>query len=502
MMHRRRFCQSIVASAVASALPARQLLAADHQVVDSSDAPISAITGNGRHVELARAAVNELGGRLAGQLLTSGDDGYESARRVLNDAIDKHPALIARCTGAADVSAAVEFANEHGLLTAVKCGGHSYGGKSTCDDGLMIDLTPLRGVRVDPTTRTARVAGGSLLGPIDHESMAFGLVTTAGTVSHTGVGGLTTGGGYGRLARRFGLALDNVLSVDVVTADGQLRHADAQENPDLYWGVRGGGGNFGVVTSFEFGLHPMQRRVVGGELMFPGNRARDLLEFYAEYSAGAPDDVYCDFAIGSPPGGGDGYTMLHICYSGPESRAEAALAPFRKLGKPNFDGVRGIDYVALQSAWDESDPRAVGEYLKSGFTTTIDGKLIDTIIAGFEPHPERMTQIYFQQAGGQIARVSTDATAFPHRYAQHAMFSMVTWELGADGDDHMRWLKQDYWASLQPFTNGMYVNEVANESQAFINMNYQGNYERLVRVKTRYDPGNLFRLNANVQPTG
>jgi FAD/FMN-containing dehydrogenase len=382
---------------------------------------------------------------------------------------------------------------------AVKCGGHSYGGKSTCDDGLLIDLSPLRGVQVNPDTQIARVAGGSLLGQMDHESMAYGLVTTAGTVSHTGVGGLTLGGGFGRLARRFGLALDNIKGFEVITADGQFRRANPQEHPDLFWAMRGGGGNFGVATTFEFQLHPMQRRVVGGERVYPLARARDVLEFYAEYSAQAQDDLHVDCVLASPAGSADGVALIHACYSGPENRADAVLAPLEKLGEPLSDSIRGIDYVALQKSWDNSDPRAMGDYLKSGFITDIDSKLIDTILDGFEATPERHSQTFFQQSGGAISRVASDATAFAHRYAQYTLFSTVGWPHGTERQPHVSWLKE-YWATLAPFTNGFYSNEVSDESQAIVNANYQGNYARLTKIKGRYDPGNLFRLNANVLP--
>jgi len=498
-MQRRQFCRTALASVLGAALPVNRLIAAAHEVVSTAEAPIAAVTGAGTPIELERSAVNELGQHIAGRLLTASDDGYETARQILNPAIDKHPALIAQCTGAADVRYAIDFAREHELLVAVKCGGHSYGGKSTCDDGIMIDLSPLRGVQVDPVARTARVAGGSLLGQLDHEAMAYGLVTTAGTVSHTGVGGLTLGGGFGRLARRFGLALDNVRAVEVITSDGQFRRASPEDHPDLFWALRGGGGNFGVATAFEFQLHPMQRQVVGGELLFPLDRARDLLEFYADYSANAPDDVYTDYAMISPAGGVDGFVMIHVCYSGPGNRADAVLEPLRKLGEPMSDSIRGIDYVALQKSWDQTDPRAMGEYLKSGFTTNINLRLIDTILDGFEADPGRTSQVFFQQSGGEISRVAADETAFAHRYAEHSLFSTVAWPAGAEGDAHVRWLR-NYWKTIEPFTKGFYTNETSDESQETVNSNYQGNYARLAQIKGRFDPGNLFRLNANVLP--
>jgi FAD/FMN-containing dehydrogenase len=330
--------------------------------------------------------------------------------------------------------------------------------------------------------------------------MSQGLVTTAGTVSHTGVGGLTLGGGFGRVARRFGLALDNVKAVDIVTADGRLRHASADENPDLYWAVRGGGGNFGVVTSFEFALHPMQRQVIGGEVVFPQNRARELLKFYADFSMGAPEDLYADLVINSPLGNADGVALIHVCYSGDAGKAEQLLAPLRKLGTPIADTIRPVDYVAIQRSFDNSDPRNEGEYLKSGFVSDIPDRLIDDIVGGFDPDPARGTIVFTQHAGGAISRVAADATAFPHRYAKNCVFAAVSWPLESGPDEAVGYLRK-YWATLEPRTYGFYTNETADESHEVLDANYQGNFARLVQIKNQYDPSNLFRLNANIRPT-
>ena len=313
---------------------------------------IAAIKLDGSATVIEQAALAELKDSLRGALLLAGEPGYDQARRVLNESIDRHPALVVQPSGVADIRTAVTFAKERDLLLAVKCGGHSYAGKSTCDRGMQIDLSHFRGVQIDPVSRTARVAGGSLLGELDHEAMAFGLVTTAGTVSHTGVAGLTLGGGFGRIARRHGLALDNVKAVELITADGKLVRASAAENPDLFWGVRGGGGNFGIVTSFEFALHPMSRQVIGGDLVFPVARARELLEFYTDFSLGAPDDLYIDAIMSTPAGGKDGVFLIHVCYTGPATQAESVLAPVRKLGTPLAGAIGPVDYVALQRSSD------------------------------------------------------------------------------------------------------------------------------------------------------
>ena len=364
---------------------------------------------------------------------------------------------------------------------------------------MQIDLSTMRSARIDPRLRRAYISGGSLLGELDHESMALGLVTTAGTVSHTGVAGLTLGGGFGRLARRFGLALDNVMSVNIVTADGQLRYASAQENPDLYWAVRGGGGNFGVITSFEFQLHPMNREVIGGEVVFPLAQAGDILSFYSDYAASAPDELYLDLSLLSKAGTTDGLILLHACYSGPKEQAEKVLSPIRKAGKPIADTIKTIDYVAIQRSWDDTDPRTTGSYLKSGFVSELSDQLINAITSGFQAVPERGTNVYFQHSGGAIGRVPWDATAFAHRYSMANMIATVSWPMEEARDSHVKAIK-DYWASLAPFTHGWYTNEVDDQSSNRIHRNYQGNYTRLARVKNQYDPGNLFRLNANVKP--
>jgi len=461
---------------------------------------ISAVSGAGAEISLEKAAVQELSDSLRGNLLLPGNAGYDVARRVLNESIDKHPALVVQPTGVADIQNAVNFARERELLLAVKCGGHSYGGKSTCDGGMQIDLSTFRHARVDPTSRTAYVAGGSLLGELDRESMAHGLVTTAGTVSHTGVGGLTLGGGFGRLAKRFGLALDNVKGVDIVTADGRLVQANAEQNPELFWGVRGGGGNFGIVTSFEFQLHPMQRQVIGGDIVFPLDKARDLLKLYGELLVNGPDDLSLDFIALASAGGGDPIAMIHVCYSGPANKAEQVLAPLRKFGTPLQDTIAAIDYVALQATWDNSDPRNLGEYLKGGFINELPDNLADTLMDGFEPHPERNLTLLFQGSGGAIGRVPADATAFAHRKSIANMLPIVSWPLDQDAAPHIAYIRE-YWKTLQSSTDGYYTNEASDEPQRVQHANYQGNFERLQALKNKYDPGNLFRLNANIAPS-
>jgi FAD/FMN-containing dehydrogenase len=433
-------------------------------------------------------------------LLLAGNDGYDAARRVLNPSFDKHPALIVQPSGAADVATAVTFAKERDMLLAVKCGGHSFSGKSTCDGGMQIDLSMMRGARVDRNTRRAYVAGGSLLGDLDHECMAHGLVTPAGTVSHTGVGGLSLGGGFGRLARKYGLTLDNIKSVDIVSADGVLRHASADENADLFWGVRGGGGNFGIVTSFEFGLHEMDRTVIGGDVVFSTDHAKEVMRNYGDFIQGVPDELSLDLIMSAPAGGKPGAVVLHAVYSGDPANANKVLAPLSTFAEPVANTVGPVDYVALQAVWDNSDPRHGGDYIKSGFVTSIDDAQINAIVDGFEAEPNRSTTFFYGQSGGAINRVAEDATAFPNRNAVAAPTVVVSWNLDADPGPHVKYIR-NYWSTVEKFMDGFYTNTGDFETQASLNRNYRGNYKCVVEVKDRYDPGNLFRLNANVQPS-
>ena len=386
------------------------------------------------------------------------------------------------------------------LLLAVKCGGHSFAGKSTCDGGMQIDLSTYRHARVDAASRTAYVAGGSLLGELDRESMAVGLVTTAGTVSHTGVGGLTLSGGFGRVGRRFGLALDNVKGVDIVTADGQLRHASVDENADLFWAVRGGGGNFGIVTSFEYDLHPMQKTVVGGEILYPIAMAREVYNVYREYGLDAPDDLYCDLMMAVGVEGSDGVAGVHVCWSGPEAEADKILAPFYALGEPIVNSVKSRDYVEIQQSWDqdETDPRNNATYMKGGFINDLPDGLIDKVIEGFDAPDGRGVSVFFQHSGGAIGRVPVDGTAFAHRKSKANMFVSVTWPLKSEAAQHVSYIRE-YWNTLEWATDGYYTVETSDESDKLRHANYQGNFPRLLEVKKKYDPSNLFRLNANIK---
>ena len=498
-MKRREFVTSSLLAAAAS-LPAFRTVCAATAAARIAD--VQAVTGDGREITLRGTQIRDLAAALAGKLLLAGDTGYDDARRILNPSFDKHPALVVQPVNVADVAAAVQFARAHDLLVAVKCGGHSHSGQSTCDRGLMIDLAGLREVRLDAAAKRVHVAGGSLLGAVDQACMAQGLVTPLGTVSHTGVGGLTLGGGFGRLARKYGMSIDNLAAVDVVTADGKLVRASEKDDAEMFWGVRGGGGNFGVVTRFEFKVHPMQSQVVAGLLRFPIAKARDVLSLYGEYGPSAPDELYFDPVMALPPGGAPGVITVEVCYSGPPADAERALAPLRKLGTPEGDTIKAREYIEVQRMNDQADARALGTYLKGGFIRQLSGDLVSALVENFQGDPGRMTLLFFQHCAGATGRVAENATAFAHRYALANMMTVAGWPLGkVDPAPHIEATRK-YWSHLEKYTQGFYVNDMAPEATAKdINANYRGNYQRLLALKKKYDPTNLFRLNANVAPT-
>ena len=497
MIKRREFCGSTLA-ALATATPLNRLLAAAAAPITGE---LAAVTGAGKQILLAKSDLEDLRAGLRGALLLSGDDGYDQARRAWNGAFDRHPALIARCAGAADVRMAVNFARAHELLVAVRGGGHSFSGQSVCDHGLMIDLSPMKGIRVDPLAKTASVAPGVLLGEFDREAQAFGLATTAGTVSHTGVSGLTLGGGFGRLCRKFGLAADNLQAVDIVTADGSFRRASSHENSDLFWGVRGGGGNFGVVTSLEFRLHPVGPTLLGGGLLYSWEHARDVLPFLAAFAKDAPDDINTDLFLTKLPDG-QRVVGVDICYCGDFPAGERVIAPLRAFRKPIIDTVRPTPYVELQRQDDETLRHGRGYYIKSGFLDRLDAPLMDEAIARFESSPLSELDFIFVHHGGAVARLPNDATAFSHRAARHTIIIEARWDNPAEAEKNMEWAR-GIWPSFEPYTDGFYVNELSyDESERRIRATYGSSYDRLVALKNRYDPTNLFRLNANVKPRG
>ena len=488
-MKRRQFVGTGLA--LAAAWPFRGFSAVLKGV---GDVPAKTLAGG--DLRLPGPTIEDFAAELQGDLLLQANPEYERTRHVWNAAFDRKPALIACCIGTSDVRRAVDFAREHQLLTAIRAGGHSFSGKSTCDGGLVIDLQQMRGVRVDPEARRAYLEAGSLLSQLDNESAAFSLATTAGTVSHTGAAGLTLGGGFGRLGRRFGLACDNVASFDVVTADGKFLRANDKEHPDLFWGLRGGGGNFGVVTSIEYRLHPMNPTILGGNILWPFDQARDVMRHYRDVAIGAPDVVNLEFML--LPGEKGPMCGIEVCWSGDHAKGEAWLKTLRTFGKPANDGIAPMPYVKIQAINDEFLAPGKFYYAKNGFLTGIDDAGIDRVLDVFGRAPAYA--LLFDQADAGYRRVAPDATAFPNRDAMFWLGAIGLWPDRQAMDKGVATMRAA-WKELEPLTKGFYTNLAdADAPDAIYRENYGANFERLVTLKTKYDPANLFRLNANVPP--
>jgi FAD/FMN-containing dehydrogenase len=444
--------------------------------------------------------IEGLGAELGGGLLRPGDAAYEGARRLWNGMVDKRPTAIARCAVAEDVRRAVLFARGAGLEVAVRGGGHSIAGASSCDGGLMIDLSPMKGIRVDPEHRTARAEPGVLLGEFDAATQAHGLATTMGVNSDTGIAGLTLGGGLGRLGRSVGLACDNLLAAEVVLADGHLVRASEEENADLFWGLRGGGGNFGIVTAFEYRLHPLGPTLLGGMLLWDWSVARDAMRHYAAFCAAAPDEVDALGVLLTAPDGAPMFAVSAFC-AGSLARGGVALWPLRESGpRPAQDLVEPVAYTALQASADGLFPRGRRYYLKSHFLPRLEGAAIDALLDLFARVPSPMSVVGLQQAGGAIARVPADATAYANRDAAFDCFPIAIWEDAAQDAANIAWSRA-VWEAMRPFaTGGVYVNNLGEEGEERIRAAYGPNYARLAALKARYDPTNLFRLNQNIRP--
>ncbi|HEX6638484.1 MAG TPA: FAD-binding oxidoreductase [Steroidobacteraceae bacterium] len=461
---------------------------------------IPALTTCGKQFFLRGSDVQELAGRLRGELLLKDSSGYEAARHVWNGAFDRHPALIARCSGAADVMEAVRFAAERQLLVSVRGGGHSLSGQSVCEKGLMIDLSQMNSVRVDAKRRVAIVEGGALLGALDRESLVHNLATTAGTVSHTGVGGLTLGGGFGRIGRKYGLTCDNVRSIDLVTAKGQLVTASHQQNRDLFWGLRGGGGNFGVATTFEFQLHPVNAVMLGGNLVYSFEDAPAVLQHLLEYAPEAPDELNLDISLVRLPDD-QRFMSIDVCWCGPWDAGEKALASLRQVRKPQRDDVAPTPYVKLQASGDEGTAHGHKYYIKGGFVQKSSAGLRDVMLATIaEAKLPVISAVALPQGGGAYARVKPKATAFAQRAADHNVFLFSRWDDPAMSGAVAEWTR-DSWRKVEPHTHGFYVNEYNAEDAGRVEGTYGSNYPRLRALKDVWDPNNLFRMNANVAPS-
>jgi FAD/FMN-containing dehydrogenase len=455
------------------------------------------------------ATIDQFRASLRGPLLRQGDDGYDAARRVWNGMIDRKPALIVRCTGVADVISAVNFARSNSLLLSVRGGGHNVTGNAVCDGGIMIDLSLMKGVKVDPVRRTAHAQAGLTWGEFDHETQAFGLAVTGGQISTTGIAGLTLGGGIGNLMRSCGLTIDNLLSVDLVTADGRFLTASATQYDDLFWGVRGGGGNFGVVTSFEYRLHPVGPIILGGMALYTADRARDLLCFYREWGAEAPDELTATFAFLTAPPAPFVPPHLHfqpmvgvlVCYAGAIEEGQRAVEPLRAFAQPDVDLIGPVPYVAVQQMLDGAAPWGLQIYLKSAHLTGLPDEAVDIIVQHTSAMTSPFCVVPISPLGGAVGRVGEHDTAFGHRATALDIQIFGAWTDPAEHDRHVGWVR-DFWTALRPYSHGVYVNELGNEGEDRVREAYDpATYARLVDLKNRYDPANLFRLNQNIKPT-
>ncbi|ODR79837.1 FAD-linked oxidase [Haladaptatus sp. W1] len=452
-------------------------------------------------------AIGELKAEVRGPVLQPDDDGYDEARTVYNAMIDRHPGIIVRPTGAADVIAAVNFAREQDLLVAVKGGGHNVAGLAVCDDGLMIDLGLMSSVRVDPDARTARVGPGARLGDLDHETAPFGLVAPAGVVSITGVAGLSLGGGFGYLCRKHGMTVDNLLSVDLVTADGDLVHASEDDHPELFWGIRGGGGNFGIVTSFEFELHELEE-VLAGLIIYPADEAHSVVRSWWEFISEAPDElsVWLNFSHAAPEPfiseeyHGERILSVIPIYSGNVEEGWDVIAPLREVGDPIADTVEPRRFVDWQQAFDESYPAGERYFWKSHNFKSPSVEALDHITDYAVSPPTPDTRVSVTHLGGAVNRVPSDATAYPHRDADFLVNITTRWHDSTQDDECIAWTRE-YFDVLAPHaTGGTYVN-FTTEPEGEQSMAYRENYERLVALKNEWDPDNLFKMNQNIKPT-
>lgn len=443
--------------------------------------------------------MESLRSNMRGAVLCPGQDGYDATRTIPNAMIDRRPAAIARCVAAADVVAAVRFAREHDLLVSVRGGGHSVAGKSVCEGGLMIDLSLMKGIRVDLAKRTARAEAGLVLGEFDRETQAFGLATTLGTVTRTGISGLTLGAGWGHLHGKYGLALDNLISADVVTADGKLLTASASENPELFWGLRGSSGNLGVVTSLEYQLHEVGP-VFGGAVFHPVAKAREAIRFFREFAQNIPDELVIQSAAVSLPDGVPVFALVG-CYCGALSEGEKVLKPLRTFGTPIGDIFTAMPYVQMQSLFDPFFPPGRYTYVKSNFVRALSDEAIDVMAeyANSRPSPYSFAPA-LEHWHGAATRVAPTATAFPHRNHSYNLMAWSNWAEAADTEKNVQWTRE-FWSAMKPhLVEGSYVNYVSDEGEASARAAYGPNYDRLVALKNKYDPTNFFRMNHNIQP--
>jgi FAD/FMN-containing dehydrogenase len=466
-------------------------------------------TIDGKSTSLSSDALDALRGGLRGALCLPGEAGYDEARTIWNAMIDKRPAAVVRAAGASDVIQTVRLAAQHGLLLSVRGGGHNIAGSAVNDGGLMLDLSRMTSVRVDPKARTVRVEPGAKLADLDKETQAFGLATPVGINSTTGVAGLTLGGGFGWLSRKFGLTVDNLLSADLVTAEGVLVRTSETDHPDLFWAIRGGGGNFGVVTSFELKLHPVGPQVIAGLIVHPFSAAKDVLNEYRRLVAKAPDELCCWTVLRKAPPlpflapevHGTEVLVLALCYVGDPAAGAEALAPFKAIGKPIADVVGPAPFAAWQMAFDPLLTPGERNYWKSHDFIELSDGLVDTVLNAVRTLPTPQCEIFIASLGGAINRVPSEATAYPHRDINFVMNVHTRWSSPSEDKACIAWARAFYDAAAPFATGGVYVNFMPDdEAQRVRSGAYGANYDRLAKLKAKYDPRNLFRSNQNVAP--
>jgi FAD/FMN-containing dehydrogenase len=463
---------------------------------------------NGSTAELSEEEISSFSENLHSELVTPNSANYDEVRAIWNGMINRRPGLIVRCQGAADVVQAVNFAKKHEMQISVRGGGHNIAGSAVCEGGLMIDLKPMHSVHIDAKRRTARVEPGCTLADFDHEAQAFGLATPTGINSTTGISGLTLGGGFGWLSRKYGMTIDNLLSADIVTADGHLIQASKESNQDLFWAIRGGGGNFGVVTSFEFQLHPVGPEILSGLIVHPFENARHVLQFYREFVADLPDQtaVWTVLRLAPPlpfiPSEfhGKPVVVLAAFHNGDIGEGERILQPLRSFGSPIADVVGPHTYTAWQKAFDPLLTAGARNYWKSHNFQTLSDGLLDKVIEYVTNLPSPHTEIFIGQVGGQMNRVKQDETAYPHRTSNFIMNVHGRWETPAEDEACIDWCRNFFHEAAAYATGGVYVNFLTEEETDRIQAAYGANFNRLVEVKTKYDPGNLFRSNQNIVP--
>ena len=458
-------------------------------------------TISGGDTVLQEDVVHAFQSTFRGEMLSPGNASYEEARKIWNGMIDKRPGLIARCTGVADVISAVNFTRTHHLLVSVRGGGHNIPGNSVCDGGVTIDLSRMKGIRVDPENRTVRAEGGVKWGELDRETQAFGLAVPGGTDADTGIAGLTLGGGIGWLSGKYGLSCDNLISADVVTAEGQFLTVDSTRHADLFWALRGGGGNYGIVTSFEYQLHPVGPMVLAGVAFYPFEKAAAFLRFYGDFSSDIPDELNTIAGLGTSPDGAP-VGVLAVCYSGAIEEGERVLQPIRAFGPPLVDHIEPMPYIAAQQMLAPLALAGRHYYIKSHFMKRISTDAIDVMVTHFSQVTSPLTAMIFQQLGNAANRVGATETAFGHRDAGYEWAALSAWIDPAESERHIGWTRA-FSDAMLPYTSGFYVNQMGTESEegeTQLQSAYGANYDRLAALKNTYDSTNFFSHNQNIRP--